>query len=158
MKTVRYLIFLYFLIYFSPLLFGNSTLPFSFRQAANREKLKMLQNQNIEIRGFLYRLEDRSLLLASRPNLKSCCLGAALSPHEQMVLHGLKNPPKTDQAITVRGIFKHDAIENRMELIQTELVEKTSFGFTYLLIFGGLIFSLLLIFFKIRDFSFEKTS
>lgn len=128
-------------------LFGSSPHLLSFHQAIYPEQLNQIQNQYIEINGFFYSLEDGSHLLASRPNLRSCCVGSSSNAHEQLLLRGLENPPETHQVVTVRGFFKYDAIENRMELHQTQVVEtKPNDGTVPFLIFGGLLFLLLVLF------------
>lgn len=43
-------------------------------------------DQKIEIRGFLYRMEEGQLILAAEPNLKSCCVGTAKNRNKQITI------------------------------------------------------------------------
>ncbi|MFI5344137.1 MAG: hypothetical protein ACHQUC_07950 [Chlamydiales bacterium] len=60
----------------------------------------------VNVRGFLYRHSSGELILASQPNLKSCCVGSQQLVYQQILVHGSLDPEA--QAVTLQGIFKID--------------------------------------------------
>lgn len=51
-------------------------------------ELANFNGKEIQIRGFLYQTEDKKLILAALPNLKSCCVGTASQRSQQIVVEG----------------------------------------------------------------------
>ena len=84
-------------------------------------------DQLIEIRGFFYSIDDSKGILASQPDLKSCCVAAPSKISQQLFLQGdLVNLPH-QRAVTVKGIFKiHPVYENNGDLKQLYFLENTS--------------------------------
>lgn len=58
------------------------------------------ETQEIQIRGFLYKISDK-YVLAKEPELKSCCIGTASKTHEQIFILG--EFPETSYALTLQG-------------------------------------------------------
>lgn len=54
------------------------------------EKVEALQNQTVQIRGFLYhKLDEEGMwVLAAEPNLKSCCVGNKDKAGRQLIVNG----------------------------------------------------------------------
>lgn len=63
-------------------------------------------NQFVNVRGFLYHHSSGELILASQPNLKSCCVGSQQLVSQQILVHGNMHPEA--QAVTLQGTFKID--------------------------------------------------
>lgn len=62
-------------------------------------------NRHVEVRGFLYQMDNGMWVVAREPNLKTCCFG---SPHhllEQIVVEGEGLHPSESQVVTIRGHF-----------------------------------------------------
>lgn len=70
------------------------------------ETLLAYDDQQVMIRGFLYSAGDEAWILASEPNLKSCCVGASGKRGLQLAVTGSlpKEPPAT--ALLVQGTLK----------------------------------------------------
>lgn len=68
------------------------------------KKLSSFHNQEIQIRGFLYQTEDQ-WILASKPNLKSCCVGSQGDITQQIFVYDLPQMPTTNLAVTLQGKF-----------------------------------------------------
>jgi hypothetical protein len=84
------------------------------------EDLKSLSsNQEIVIRGFLYKSADHRWILASEPNVKSCCIGHSHLAEKQITLDGEFNEYEISQVIEVKGIWQHHP---SYKLFQAQLV------------------------------------
>jgi hypothetical protein len=66
----------------------------------------------IQIRGFLYESPEYGLILASEPNLKSCCLGGPLKKEKQLLVEGLEGDSisaiDSSIAVTLKGTLVAD--------------------------------------------------
>lgn len=83
----------------------GESIPLVFTDLENGDLyLKSLQGKEIEIRGFLYQREDGKLILASQPNLRSCCVGTKSKIQQQIIVEGNLEP--TLKAVSVRGVFR----------------------------------------------------
>lgn len=69
------------------------------------ETLLAYESQQVTIRGFLY-LADDAWILASEPNLKSCCVGASNKRGLQLVVQGSLPKESATTALLVQGNFK----------------------------------------------------
>lgn len=69
-----------------------------------------LQEQIVEIRGFLHQMPEGEWVLSSLPNARSCCTG---TNHERLVVRGEFGAPKKSQAVTLKGklVQKEDHYE-----------------------------------------------
>jgi hypothetical protein len=86
----------------------NSTTPESLLSLQN--ELSAFHQQTVKIRGFLYCNPGGQWILASEPNLKTCCIGSSEKIGQQITL---SEPILTEalmHAITVQGIFVIDPI------------------------------------------------
>lgn len=68
--------------------------------------------KEVKIRGFGYQAEDGRYVLASQPNLKSCCVGASRKIHQQIILKGSIPDIPRNKAVTVLGSFATDPTYN----------------------------------------------
>lgn len=87
----RLILHLFLLFFFS---LGHAE-PISFSDLQN-----LSTDEHVQIRGFLYETHDKKLILASTPNLKSCCIGKLDS---QIHVFGLTETPSQKTAITLEG-------------------------------------------------------
>lgn len=107
--------FLLLLLYFCPLFSGENFHPVSLLELNDR-----LDGQNIETVGFLYPCGD-CWVLASTPDLKTCCLKSPQKAKEQLIItQKLTDEPKLS-TIKVRGILKAGPFYT---LEEAELIEK----------------------------------
>src|ERR1700721_3140065 len=91
----------YFLFIFGMLsLFGEGPFPISFIELEKmrliaedvplehwpKDKFQKIHEKEIQISGFLYQKESGKWILASQPNLKSCCIGSRDRIFQQIAL------------------------------------------------------------------------
>lgn len=74
-----------------------------------------LQRQVIRIRGFLYCAEDGRVLLASVPNIKSCCLSK--TPTIELIGMDISSSV-AGEALEVEGTFYSDSTGFHLEKVQ----------------------------------------
>lgn len=90
------------------------------------ETLLAYAEQQVMIRGFLYSAGDETWILASEPNLKSCCVGASSKRGLQLTVTGSlpKEPPIT--ALLVQGTLKvtPESLKSFYALEQAFIVEE----------------------------------
>lgn len=73
------------------------------------------EGQTARIRGFLYEVDGQKIL-ASQPNLKTCCLGK----EQTIAVEGSFLPPPSHQVVLIEGIiFKN---QSRMVLSDAHIV------------------------------------
>lgn len=70
-----------------------------------QRQLGNYHEHQVQIRGFLYQAPDQQWMIASEPNLKSCCIGSSNKIAHQILLSG--NIPTLDfsHAVTIQGRF-----------------------------------------------------
>lgn len=75
------------------------------------QTIKIENNRYVSLRGFLYKNEQGEWILASQPNLKSCCLGTSHKAKEQIAVsfESLPSLPSKGQAITLEGFLVYAA-------------------------------------------------
>ncbi len=80
----------------------------------------------IQIRGFLYQRPNGTLILASQPDLKSCCTREGSEVKQQLILKEKGNSLLMQQfAVTLEGIFKIDPQFNLDgQLVQLYVLEQ----------------------------------
>lgn len=99
------------------LLFQSLTI--NFQQLSDAENYSYLHNQDVEISGFLYCNANQAWVLASEPNLKSCCLGAEKKASQQIFLDRAFPGVNNGQAVTMRGVLLIQPTKNS----QNEIVQ-----------------------------------
>lgn len=71
-----------------------------------QRQMAIYNHHEVQIRGFLYRDLDNRLVLASEPNLKSCCVGSMQKIAQQVIVEGeFPEPPSSSKAATLQGTF-----------------------------------------------------
>ncbi|MBA3722963.1 MAG: hypothetical protein H0W88_11280 [Parachlamydiaceae bacterium] len=115
-----------------------------------------LNEKKVQIRGFLYNAENGSLIFASQPNLKSCCVGVDAKESEQIVVYGSIKP--SSHAVLLEGVFVIDSkkngigeLRNFYTLNQASLVVKDASIPLWAWI-GGAILIITVLYFKMRIF------
>lgn len=137
MKTAApYLFLLYFL---------SASVYAEIRVSINQISEEM-DEKKVEIGGFVYLLENGEAILASQPDLKSCCVGASHRSHEQIALKDLKSIPTTKQPIRVKGILRFNRESGRMTLWESEAVPRENrFHLIFASATAGIVFTILLL-------------
>ena len=83
------------------------------------------QDQHVYVRGFSYPYSSGQGILASSPNLKSCCIGSHATIFQQIAVKGNGVLPQTQHAITLEGIFKINPLYNAEgQLVQLYVLEE----------------------------------
>lgn len=105
-----------------------------------RREPAAFDEQTIQIRGFLYELNGQKIL-ASQPNLKSCCVGHPDKITEQLLIEGNFEPLRTPYAIRVEGLLH--AVRNQdhtiYKLENAKIIrESSSKWFLAFFLFAGL--------------------
>lgn len=140
-------------------------LPLTFNQLTHEsfEEIKeRYDQQEVAIRGFFYTKDDGKPLLASQPNLKSCCIGTKKKIHSQIALLG-ENPSFTSsRAVTIQGLFVVDPTYNgEDDLIGLYFLKKYQIlpeenGTFVILLIGILVIVVLVTLVRILFFSRKK--
>lgn len=110
--------FFYLLIpFFYPLTLWSLTLCEIEQNSAKQLLQSPWIDQEVELKGFLYRVEDR-WVLARQPNLKSCCICLA-----KVILTG-EQLASSDKVVKVRGKFSvQHSCSGREEDVLVHLTE-----------------------------------
>lgn len=115
-----------------------STLPASAKEEMESgsvpEILKRYQGQEISFRGFIYQGKDGRIMLATEPDLKSCCIGSKGSITRQVMLIGDNIAFAKDGKVReVLGRFeieplkdKNGNLEKMFVLYDTRIIEQDS--------------------------------
>lgn len=70
-----------------------------------KRELSQFHQQNVMIRGFLYKNADGLFILSSEPHLKSCCVGSTEKISQQIFLPNGTEIINSDNAVSVVGQF-----------------------------------------------------
>lgn len=66
--------------------------------------LSISEGASVEVRGFLYQTEENQFILATQPNLKSCCLSPSSKTHPHIFVEGLSlQHPSFSRPVTLQG-------------------------------------------------------
>lgn len=77
----------------------------------------------VQIKGFLYEQQDGRFILASQPNLKSCCLGKESLIKQQIIVEG--HFKKVSDVVILEGILKMNPRQNEKgEYIQWYILQQ----------------------------------
>lgn len=121
----------FFLIFGTSLLFSEEVpIKCSFFSLESwQSEDKQLAGNLIEIRGFLYE-SKYGLILASEPNLKSCCVGGASRREKQLLVENFIDVPRNSAiAVTLKGTLLVDRNhEFPFRLKNVETVEDAGYG------------------------------
>ncbi len=86
-------------------------------------------HQKIKTRGFLYQNQNGQLVLASQPNLKSCCVGIPSNVQRQLFIQGEIKGTLPTKVIEVEGILKVEPQYNaENQLVQLYVLEEAQIG------------------------------
>lgn len=80
-----------------------------------------LEHQQVHVRGFLYRLDDDTWILASQPNLKSCCVSK--QPLDQRLhVRGKLEKEHPQKVVELEGTLKIASLEQSFHLENASLI------------------------------------
>lgn len=83
-----------------------------------------LSSEPVQVRGFWYPISPEEGILASRPFLKSCCVGKPETIHERLIVRGAPSSISTQSAVTLEGIIRKEMQNGpRGELIQLYVMD-----------------------------------
>ena len=125
------ILWLCLLLLVQPLQGQEKTIFTSFQELSSQH----LDGKEIAIKGFLYKSLEDKWILASEPNLKSCCVGSKEKHDKQIYLEGfLSNDPPL-HAVMAEGRFK--VRNNVYTLSEVKLIEENK-PFHWM-IFAGMV-------------------
>lgn len=86
-------------------LFAGQNLTFEELNCAHQHGLvkETYEGKQLNVKGFLYQKADGEWILASQPNLRSCCVGASQHVGRQLLVEGEFNPD--DKVVEIEGSF-----------------------------------------------------
>lgn len=121
-----------------------------------KRQLASFHQQEVEIRGFLYKNAAQNWVLASEPNLKVCCMGTPSKISQQILLFGDAQTASAG-AITVRGIFLVDPIWDKEGILvqlyrlnDVKIISQTTWPSSSLALAGTGISSICFLYFLSR--------
>lgn len=96
----------------------------------SKNRIYINQTRQVEIKGFLYKLEEETFILAAEPNLKSCCIGNSNKQHKQLIVYGdlLLKHLDSFSPITLRGVLVNNKQDSPLQLIKAVVVEEEKSG------------------------------
>ena len=124
---------------------GESPLYLSFQELERRVgegegSLAEIDGSTIQIRGFLYTANGGQTVLASEPNLKTCCVGSEAKRKKQVAVHGDRLPTaSSDFAVTLIGLLEVDPNGQFLFSLKNSAVAESSQQNLSLWILGSLI-------------------
>lgn len=145
MRFIRkiYPFFLNFLfLYFFSLLHAEQTpKEISFFELNYKIKEFNPEGNLIQIRGFLYETSDFRIVLATEPNLKSCCVGSALKKQKQILVSGDVGALLNDRsAITLKGNLEvNHQNDFPFHLTNAMIVDEDRQSFEMFFVMGGIL-------------------
>lgn len=126
-----------FLLITLKLLAPFSTIPITFDFFANGDQI-IDGEMEVEIRGFLFQAHDGVWILASDPQLKSCCIGAASLAKHQLYLDRQFSINDAGRPIKLHGKLRRSLqyspdgkIKTLYKLLQTEPVDQAPLSFPW---------------------------
>lgn len=114
------------LMFFSILLEGSEVLGFNDLASPNNDHISF-HNRQVKIRGFLYHTQEKGWILASEPNLKSCCLGNPEKINQQIFVSETSALRQSNHAVIIEGTFQTEVVEGRRvhQLTNGRILEET---------------------------------
>ncbi|WP_075882550.1 hypothetical protein [Candidatus Protochlamydia sp. W-9] len=146
MCILKLIIFSFFFLSFTT----SSQITFEELQSEN---YFFIPEQSVQIKGFIYQSPWNTFILASQPNLKSCCIDNSHQAAQQIFLKGI-DKISTNQMVTVQGILKLQVQEEGKKLRQFYILENAEIISQKVLPFWTLIFCFIFIIFTF--FVFKK--
>lgn len=125
---MKYLIWAFGLLLISPC-FGLEPIDLSFADIKMKmnqdittvpEKISFFNQKQVKIRGFLYQTQNKTWILASEPQLKTCCIGSSSKVFSQIFLpEDFIFPNASLETQIINGIFEIQPIwDKENKLIQ----------------------------------------
>ena len=112
--------------------------------------------REVTIRGFIYQSADQRWILASEPNLKTCCVGSMHKIWQQIIVEGEFESFPSNQVVKLAGKLQVDPVwDNKQSLKQVFRLENAQIvqeyhHYNWLLLSGLAIGLLALAFFALR--------
>lgn len=98
-------------------------------------------NQPVEIRGFLYQQPNEQWILASQPNLKSCCLDNEKVVGTRLNVSWRSMPQASSLAVLLSGDLHIDSQDSKKayQLENAEILPQANFSWPYAILLGCLL-------------------
>lgn len=112
-----------FLLNLTSLMASENVSDLHFYLFKDQDYTKSFDGKKVQIRGFLYPLQDDRWVLSPEPHLKTCCVGSKEKTDQQIFLHGAFKPLSNDM-VTLEGVFEiHPNIDEIYVLKNPTLIE-----------------------------------
>jgi hypothetical protein len=132
MNIYAYIIFCLF-----PMSLCAEIAPIDFQQLSKHQSVEearaLYHQKNVSIRGFLYKAKEGQLILASEPNLKTCCIGSPHKIWQQITLIDELESIPEKQAVTIEGTIvvnpswdSNHKLKSVFEMENAHLISKSS--------------------------------
>lgn len=146
--------FLLLFLFFMPFsdAFGDNQV-FTFQELKQNPDIEVINGKVVSIRGFLYQSKDSEWILASEPNLKTCCVGSRGKADQQIALIGNFEGVPLQRVITVRGslhVEKNPSVAGKQNFSLTNVEYVSSSSGMWMWIVGFLLIGLA--FFMLRKY------
>ena len=121
------------------------------------EAKESLHAKEVKIRGFVYQTSDGRVILAGKPDLRTCCVGSVLNVWQQIALDVPAEDIPAGQAVTVEGWLHVNPIydsQNNLKqvfsLYKTRYIKGNKLSYTMLWLVLAFITAALSLFLIIR--------
>lgn len=145
---------IFFRILFCLMSFGASacavSINFSDLEHLQSNELALEYNQGARIRGFLYKTGNGEIVLASEPNLKSCCVGSASRRKQQVLVKGAL-AIEEGYAVLLEGKLAWDSVKEQFVLSHASIVEENKMSFSLFAAIAALVVGIAAVLYRVRS-------
>lgn len=116
MRNDDMFICLCFLLFWNAFIFAENSTNLSFQDLSGVNSVEsaasMYHGREVTVRGFLYQSLDGRWILASEPNLKTCCVGSPRKVWQQIIVDGEFESVPANKVVQIAGTLRVDPVQD----------------------------------------------
>lgn len=105
-----------FLLFWNAFSYAENSRALSFQDLSGVNTIEsaasMYHGREVTVRGFLYQSLDRRWILASEPNLKTCCVGSPRKVWQQIIVDGEFESVPSNKVVQIAGTLIVDPVRD----------------------------------------------